>query len=191
MGAQAFPLSGFPTGRGRLDPVPCPAGSDATRVCTRQNGGWFGDRSFGVAVGLPIFDGFRARGAISLASAQAQVADLQLAQTRERVASEAATASAELDRAEALFTARGQNAGEAEEAFRLAMLRQSRGLAIQLEVADAQLALTIARTNEARAIHDLYIAAAVYARAIGRPPHFFDMPRDLRTALPAPPENAQ
>lgn len=191
MGAQAFPLSGFPSGRGRLEPVPCPDGGDATRICTRQNGGWFGDRSVGVAIGLPIFDGFRARGAISLASAQARVADLQLSQTRERIASEAAASGAELDRAQALFAARGQNAGEASEAFRLATLRQSRGLATQLEVADAQLALTVARTNEARAVYDLYIAAATFARAIGRPPHIFDLPDGIRTSLPSSPNRAQ
>ena len=176
MGAQAFPPGGFPTGRGRLVTVPCPAGSADGRVCTQQNGGWFGDKSFGIAVGLPIFDGFRSRGAISLASAQSRLADLQLAQTRERVASEAARARADLDRAEALFTTRGQNAAEAAEAFKLAELRQARGLATQLEVADAQLALTVARTNEARAVYDLYLSAAGYARALGRAPQPFDVP---------------
>jgi outer membrane protein TolC len=175
VGAQAFPLNGFPRTRGRFETVPCPAGSAADRVCTAQNGGWFGDKSFGIQIGLPIFDGFRAKGAIDLASAQARLADLQLAQTRESVASEGAAARAELDRARAAFAARGQNAEEALEAFRLAELRQSRGLATQLEVADAQLALTIARTNEARAIYDLYLAAAAYARALGRPPQAFDI----------------
>jgi outer membrane protein TolC len=184
VGAQAFPLSGFPTTRGRFEEIPCADGS-TTRVCTRQNGGWFGDKSFGVTIGIPIFDGFRAKGAIDLAAAQARLADLQLAQTRERVESETATARAELDRAEALFAARGQNAAEAAEAYRLASLRQSRGLATQLEVSDAQLALTLARTNEARAVYDLYLAAAGYARAIGRPPQLFDLPpTTTRTSLP-------
>lgn len=182
IGAQAFPFSGLPSGRGRIEPVQCPEGGDPTRVCTRQNGGWFGDRSFGIAVGLPIFDGFRARGQIRLASAQARVADLQLAQTRERVASEAAAAIAELDRAQSLFATRGQNAAEAAEAFRLAQLRQSRGLATQLEVADAQLALTLSRTSEARAVYDLYLAAANYARSTGRSPQSFELPADIRTS---------
>ncbi|MEO5590770.1 MAG: TolC family protein [Gemmatimonadaceae bacterium] len=175
-GGSAFPQAGFPTRTGRFVTVPCPAGSAADRVCTGQNGGWFRDRSLAIAVGIPVFDGLRAKGAIELASAQARLADLQLRQTRERIASEAAASHAELDRAEALFGARGQNAAEAAEAFALANLRYSRGLATQLEVADAQLALTIARTNEARAVYDLYIAAAAYARALGRPPQMFDIP---------------
>ena len=182
-GGQAFPQTGFPTRTGRIETVTCPPGSVEGRVCTAQNGGWFRDRSFAISVGIPIFDGLRAKGAIDLASAQARLADLQLAQTRERIASEAAAARAELQRAEALFAAQGQNASEAAEAFRLANLRYSRGLATQLEVADAQLALTVARTNAARAVYDLYLAAASYARALGRSPQMFALPGSPRTAI--------
>lgn len=177
VGAQAFPLSGFPTTRGRFTQVTCPAGSAAGKVCTQQNGGWFGDKSLGLSIVVPLFDGFRTKGAIDLASAQAKLADLQLAQTRERIASEVAAASAELDRAEAAFGARGQTAGQATEAYRLAALRQARGLATQLEVADAQLALTTAKSNEARAVYDLYLAAVGYARAMGRPVALFPLPQ--------------
>lgn len=183
LGGQAFPQNGFPTRVGRIDTVDCPAGSAEGRVCTQQNGGWFRDKSLAISVALPIFDGFRAKGSIDLASAQARLADLQLAQTRERVASEAAAARAELERAEALYSALGQTAGEASEAFKLATLRYSRGLATQLEVADAQLALTVARTNAARAVYDLYIAAAGYARALGREPQMFSIPGNPRTAI--------
>lgn len=183
-GGQAFPQSGFPTQAGRIETITCPEGSVEGRVCTQQNGGWFRDRSFGIAIGWPIFDGLRAKGAIDLASAQARLADLQLRQTRERVESEAAASKAELDRAEALFKAQGENAAQAEEAFRLANLRYTRGLTTQLEVADAQLALTVARTNQARSVYDLYLAAASYARALGRQPHLFEIPGGPRTALP-------
>ena len=131
-----------------------------------------------------MFDGLRAKGAIDLASAQARIADLQLVQARERVESEAAAARAELDRAQAIFSTRGQVAAEAAEAFNLANLRYTRGLATQLEVADAQLAFTIARTNEARSVYDLYLAAAAFARAKGRKPHLFEIQGGPPTALP-------
>lgn len=169
MGAQAFPLTGFPRSRGRQEVVPCPAGGVANRVCTQQNGGWFGDRSLGLAVSWPIFDGLRAKGAIDLASAQARLAELELAQTRESVEIDVSRGRADLDRARSVYDARKQNAREADEAFRLASLRYSRGLGTQLEVSDAQLALTTAQTNEARSIFDLYLAAATLARALGLP----------------------
>jgi outer membrane protein TolC len=190
-GGQAFPKSGFPTQGGRIVTVDCPTGSDPSRVCTSQNGGWFRDKSFAISIGVPLFDGLRAKGAIDLASAQARLADLTVAQTRERVASEAAAARAGLDRAQALYSARGQTAAEAIEAFKLASLRYSRGLATQLEVADAQLALTVARTNAARAVYDLYIAAAGYARALGRPPQMFQIPGNPPTAIPTSHTSAQ
>lgn len=174
IGGQAFPLTGFPNRRGALEVVPCPAGSVAGRVCTQQNGGWFGDKSFGLTMSWPIFDGLRAKGAIDLAQANERLAELQLSQTRERVELDVSRGRAELDRAQALYAARKTNAQEADEAFRLATLRYSRGLGTQLEVSDAQLALTTAQTNEARAIFDLYLAAATLARALGQPVPFPD-----------------
>ncbi|MGI8547305.1 MAG: TolC family protein, partial [Gemmatimonadaceae bacterium] len=170
-GYSAFPVGGgaFPSGLGRLEVVPCPAGSDPTRVCTRQNGGFFSDRSFGFVVSWPLFDGLQTRGAIDLAGAEARLAEAQLAETRERVFNDVARARTDLARAHTQYEARQQSVGEAAEAFQLAMLRFSRGLSTQLEVADAQIALTTAETNEARSIYDVYIAAATLAQAQGRP----------------------
>ena len=170
LGYGAFPLSGFPSGRGQLEPVPCPPDSPPERVCTLQNGGWFPDRSVGVTVSWPIFQGMRTRGNVALARAQADLASLQLAQTRERAAVDFARARDELARARAVYAARRETVAEAEEAFRLASLRFARGLTTQLEVSDAQLALTTAQTTEARARYDLYLAAAALARAAGVPP---------------------
>ncbi len=170
LGYGAFPRTGFPTERGRLVPVPCPEGTPDERVCTQQNGGWFPDRSVGVTVSWPIFQGMRTRGNVSLARAQADLAQLQLAQTRELATIDFARARDELGRARAVYAARRETVGEAEEAFRLATLRFTRGLATQLEVSDAQLALTSTQTTEARARYDLYLAAAAVARAAGQPP---------------------
>lgn len=165
-GFTALPSNnGFPTVWGNTSASNCPAGSPATRVC--QNNGWFPDRTFGVQVAWPLFDGLRAKGNIDLAQAQERVARLQLAQERERVSVERARARAEYARAEAAFEAQRQNAVEADEAFRIASLRFERGLATQLEVSDAQLLLLTARTNAARATIDYYLAAAELARARG------------------------
>ena len=167
-GFQAFPPrgQGFPTTRGFTSTSFCPT-PGGTQVC--QNGGWFEDRSAGLQISFPIFDGLRAKGNIDLAQAQHRLAELQLRQTREQVTLEVARARAELERARADFTARSQTAAEAGEAFQLASLRFARGLSTQLEVSDAQLALLTAQTGEARAIIDLYLAGAELARALGRP----------------------
>jgi outer membrane protein TolC len=134
-----------------------------------QNGGFFSDRSLGLQLSWQLFDGLRARGNIDLARAQARIADLEAAREREAVALEVAAARATLDAARSFFAARRQNVGEANEAFRLVTLRYNRGLSTQLEVTDAQIALMTAEINEARAIHELYLAGADLARALGEP----------------------
>ena len=178
-GFQAFPPSGFgfPSQRGSLNESSCPAGSPAGRIC--QNGGWFEDRSMGLQFSWPVFDGLRAKSAIQLARAQTRIAELELRREREQVAVEVARALAELRRAKSVFDARSENASEAQEAFRLASLRFSRGLSTQLEVSDAQLALLTAEGGEARATFDLYLATAELARALGRP---IPMPVTTRAA---------
>lgn len=170
-GYGAYPVNGdiFPPGRGIFKTVPCAPGSAAGKVCTAQNGGWFSDQSFGFTVSFPLFDGLLNKGNIDLAGAQARVAKAQLAQTREQVANDVETAKADLSRARGQYTAQQQNVAEADEAYKLASLRYSRGMATQLEVSDAQLALTTAQTNQARSLYDVYIAAVALAQTQGRP----------------------
>jgi outer membrane protein TolC len=151
--------NGFPTVWGR-------------RVCSNsgascQNNGWFPDRNFGVQISWPLFDGLRAKGNVDLAQAQRRVAEIQLSQEREQVQVERAQARAEFARARAAYEAQRDNAREAEEAYRLAALRFERGLDTQLDASAVQLELLIAKTNEARSVFDLYIAAAELARARG------------------------
>jgi outer membrane protein TolC len=161
-GYLALPTdNGFPTVWGR-------------RICSTsgsacQNNGWFPDRNFGVQISWPLFDGLRAKGNIDLAQAQKRVAEIQLSQAREEVQVERAQARAEFARANAAYEAQRDNAREAEEAYRLAALRFERGLDTQLDASAVQLQLLVAKTNEARSIFDLYIAAAELARARGIP----------------------
>jgi outer membrane protein TolC len=166
-GYTALPASsGFPTVWGNTSAANCPPGSDPGRVC--QNNGWYPDRSFGVQMAWPLFDGLRTKGSIDLAGAQERVARAQLEQALELVAVEVARAQAEFSRADATYNAQQQNTAEADEAYRIAALRFERGLGTQLEVNDAQFALLTARVNAARATIDYYLAAAELARAHGR-----------------------
>ena len=169
-GFGAFPAAGFgiPTERGARDASFCRPGQTVpAQGC--QNGGWFVDRSLGVNFSWAIFDGMRARSSFEVARAADRIAELELRQERERVTLEVARARAELQRAKSVFDARRQNSSEAQEAFRLASLRFSRGLSTQIEVSDSQLALFTAESGEARATFDLYLATAELARALGRP----------------------
>jgi outer membrane protein TolC len=59
---------------------------------------------------------------------------------------------------------------QAQRVHDLTVLRYDKGLATQLEVSDARLALLQARTNVAQAIADFHIADAGVDRALGRAP---------------------
>ncbi|MEP6622563.1 MAG: TolC family protein [bacterium] len=181
-GYQAFPPPGIglPTSSGGFTFEACPVGTAAGKTC--QNGGFFSDRQAGLNLSFPVFDGFRVKSNVDLAEAQARLAELQLRQQRELVSVDVARARAELRRSSAVFAARQQNSAEADEAFKLATLRFSRGLSTQLEVSDAQLALLTAQSTEARATYDLFLASADLARALGRP-----IPIPSSAAQPATP----
>ena len=167
-GFLALPSSnGVPRIGGSTSNAFCPAGSAATRVC--QNNGWFTDRNFGFQFSWPIFDGLRTKANIENAHAQVDQANVQLALVREQVAIEAAAARAEFARARTLFDARRETVAEATEAFDLAVLRNTRGVGTTLDVSDAQLNLVRAQVNAARAIYDVFLAAAELARTTGRP----------------------
>ncbi len=167
-GYLALPASnGFPTRGGATSNANCPEGSTATRLC--QNNGWFADRNFGFQVSWPIFDGLRTRANLENAHALVDLSNIQLAQVRELVSIEAAAARAEFGRARTLFDARRETVAEATEAYDLAVLRNTRGVGTTLDVSDAQLNLVRSQVNAARAIYDVFLAAADLARATGRP----------------------
>jgi outer membrane protein TolC len=183
-GYGAYPVNGdiFPPGRGIFREVPCGSGSEVGQVCMAQNGGWFSDRSFGFTVSFPVFDGLLSKGNIDMAGAQSRVAKAQLEQTRETVFNDVEIAKADLSRSRAQYGAQQQNVSEADEAYQLATLRYTRGMATQLEVSDAQLALTTAQTNQARSLYDVYIAAVALAQTQGRP---LPLPSTDNASLPA------
>lgn len=167
-GFLALPtVNRFPTQIGQTSNEFCPPGAPATRLC--QNNGWFADRQLGFLVQWPLFQGLRVRANVEQAQAQERQAEVQLAQVREQVAIEAAAARAALEAARTFQVARQRTVEEAREAFELAQLRTQRGLGTLVDVSFAQVNLLRAEVNAARAVYDVYLAAAELARATARP----------------------
>jgi outer membrane protein len=115
-------------------------------------GQWREDWGLGFQVAVPIFDGFRASGAIQEARSNVRRAALQATQLREGVRMEVAAALAAFDAARAQIEARRATVTQAARGFELAELRYSGGLATLLEVSNARLLLQQARLNEADAL---------------------------------------
>jgi len=130
-------------------------------------GDWRKDWSAGIAVSLPLFDGFRTRGRVDQAQAELRVAHVEEAQLREALALQTEAALAEYRGYHALILARRETVTLAERALELAEVRFSSGLSTQLEVSDAALLLDQARVNEAQALFDYARALAQLERVSG------------------------
>ena len=79
-------------------------------------------------------------------------------------------ARGERERALSTIAARRTTVDQAQRVHDLTVLRFDRGLATQLEVSDARLALLQARTNLAQAVADFHIADAGVQRSLGSVP---------------------
>lgn len=133
------------------------------------NEDWRSDASATVAVSVPIFNGFRTRADVRQAQVAVDQERLRLAQLRESVDLSYESARGERERAGATIAARQLTVQQAQRVHDLTVLRYEQGMASQLEVSDARLALLQARTNLAQAIADFNIANATLARALGAP----------------------
>lgn len=132
-------------------------------------GDWRDDWNVGFAVQWPLFQGFRRGAEVDAARAERRTAELQLDQLREGVRLEYEQALGELRRAQAQVAAVGRTVEQAQRVYELTELRYDEGLATQLDVSNARLALQQARINQVRAYHDAYSALARAERALGIP----------------------
>ncbi|HEX6308491.1 MAG TPA: TolC family protein [Longimicrobiales bacterium] len=128
---------------------------------------WQDDWTVGFIVQWPVFQGLRRGAEVDAAQSQQRQAELQATQLREAVRLEYERALGELEQARAQISAASRNVAQATRVYELTELRYQEGLATQLDVSDARLALQQARMNEANAYHDFYLALARAERALG------------------------
>jgi outer membrane protein len=131
---------------------------------------WRTDWNASVNVSVPIFSGFRRQAEVDQARITLEQEQLRLGQLRESVHLQFEQARGERERAAATIAARQRTVDQAQRVHDLTVLRYEQGLATQLEVSDARLALLQARTNLAQAISDFRIADANLTRSLGGSP---------------------
>ena len=123
------------------------------------------DWTVSVGVSIPIFDGFRRRAQVAQATVELRQAELQRTQLVESVQLQVEQALREKRRAAALIAARQRTVEQATRVYDLTELRYQNGLATQLEVSQARLALLSARSNLVQGLADFYTADTDVARA--------------------------
>jgi outer membrane protein TolC len=120
-----------------------------------------------VNLSLPIFDGLRTKGKIKQTRALYEQARLLSEQTLDGVRLEVEQAVSKLAEARKLVDSQVASVEQAQKGLDIADIRYKNGVGTQLELLDAQVALTTARTNYFTAVYEHFMAVAELERATG------------------------
>jgi outer membrane protein TolC len=142
--------------------------SESQAEGTRMRGEGSEGYSVGVVVTLPVFDGFMRENALKTAKSKLDRAAQAEGLARQQIAKDVNQAALMLTAAEKSVEASRKGLEQAEEEARVIRERFESGRGIQLEVLDAQVALTRARFNAVNALAEFQGAQAMWLRAIGR-----------------------
>jgi outer membrane protein TolC len=131
----------------------------------------------GVEMTWDLFDGNLTRGKVMQASALRTKAGVKLDGAVRRVEQEVRAAYSSFIQAREVLESQKKVQERAEEALRLATSRYDAGSSTQLDVLNAQTALTAARTTQVEALHGYVVARARLDHAVG-----LDVPQAAATA---------
>ena len=130
---------------------------------TAERHGWF----VGAQVGWDLFDGMLTRGKVVSAKSAHEKSQTELDDTTRRIELEVRTAYSQFIEAREVLDSQKKVQEAAEESLRLAKARADAGTATQLDVLDAETALTEARTTQSLAQRDYAVGVAKLERAVG------------------------
>jgi outer membrane protein TolC len=136
--------------------------------------GWF----FGATGNWAIFDGLQTYGNVKQARAQLETAKVAYEDGVLQVELEVQQALANLQEAKETIMSQTKNVEQALEALRLSQERLNAGAGTQLDVLNAQVQLTQARTNKLQALRDYDVALAELDRVTGANTVYLDSFQD-------------
>ncbi|MEK7406385.1 MAG: TolC family protein [Acidobacteriota bacterium] len=126
--------------------------------------------SLGVNFTLPVFDGFKRSGMVYQATAAQRAARLEREKAEQQVRLALQQGLDELKAAGETVAAARANLTQAEKVLEMMQNNYKHGAATTLDVVDAQTALSVARTNLLRGLHDHTAARASLRWTLGRTP---------------------
>ncbi len=137
--------------------------NSSTRDLSNVTHGWY----LGVTGTWAVFDGFETKGKVDQARARLASAKVNFSDSVQQVELEVQKAYAQAKVAREVIGSQVKVVEQAEEALRLAKERLAAGAGTQLDVLDARVALTKARTTQKQALSEYNVALAEYDRATG------------------------
>jgi outer membrane protein len=121
----------------------------------------------GFSVGMSIFDGFSTKAKVDAAKARYAQANLSKENLSDQIAVDVRQACLDLKQAQAIIDSQKDNIGEAREALSIAGVSYDNGENTNLDVLDAQLALSQAEESFVQGIYDYLMAQAYLDRTMG------------------------
>lgn len=138
----------------------------STQAFSTSNTSWVA----AATLSIPVWDGGVTKAKVDQAYADLYSAQDTLAQTEQRISQEVSNAALVLVEAAKRTKTTAENVKLAEEALRLANVRYEAGIAVLVEVTNAESQLTQARFNEVNALYDYAIALAELQRVTATQP---------------------
>lgn len=123
--------------------------------------------SIGITANYSIFDSGLTKSKVKQADAAVAAASAQERNTRDSVELEVRQAYLNLKEAEKRIATNQVAVGKAEEDYQIAQVRYRSGVGTNLDVIDAQVALTQAKTNHVQALYDHNVSRAQLDKALG------------------------
>jgi outer membrane protein TolC len=115
----------------------------------------------------PLFDGFSSSGRVAQAASGVRQLEIAQKQAEQGVALEVNFAVLALREAQANIESQKENVDLAKESLRIGRVRYDSGLITNLEILDAELAVTQAETNYLQALYDFQAARVNLQKAMG------------------------
>ena len=128
---------------------------------------WGNAWTAGLSLTYRVFDGFKTRSLVREAQAQLEQYQVTLRDTEERTLLQIKQAILSIEDASKEVVAQQANVEQAKEALRLADLGFTQGVRLQVEVLDAQRALTSAEATYATALYNHELARLQLEQALG------------------------
>ena len=129
---------------------------------------WAKTLSVGATLSFPLFDGRRASERVQQAIIDRQKVHYARLKLEEGIKIQIQSAELKMAEAQKRIAGQEKNIAQAQKAVHIAQTRFKNGVGIQLELLDAQVAMTRAQTNYAQAIYDYLVAKAEWDYAVGR-----------------------
>jgi len=122
----------------------------------------------GVTLSWNIFDGFKTPARVEQARVDLKKIEYTRLKAQEGIAIQVQSARLKMDEAKRRIQGQEKNIEQAKRAVSIAETRFKSGVGTQLELLDAQVAMTLAETNYAQAIYDYLVAKADWEYAVRR-----------------------